>query len=165
MLRRRDVDEFIELKRQGLSVRAISRLTGYGRTTISRYLSGPTSRPVYGPRTSAESICKGCCPHGRSPESRSSRAVPYSTRSFRTETARNGPCRKPHDLLENGLLLPSQDLFTWVLGFLLLAESSRRSCSPWLPQRTHILQCPLGPTSFRPGPNRCRMWRRRPQRQ
>jgi transposase len=78
VLRRRDVDEFIELKRQGLSVRAISRLTGYGRTTISRYLSGPTSRPVYGPRTSAESICKGCCPHYNIPIA--FEVVPYRNR-------------------------------------------------------------------------------------
>lgn len=50
MLRRRDVDEVIELKRQGLSIRAISRLTGYDRKTISRYLASPEARPVYGPR-------------------------------------------------------------------------------------------------------------------
>lgn len=55
MLRRRDVDEVVELKRQGLSIRAISRLTGYDRTTISRYLSAPSSRPVYGPRVPAQS--------------------------------------------------------------------------------------------------------------
>ncbi len=53
MLRRRDVDEVVELKRQGLSIRAISRLTGYHRTTITRYLQAPTARPVYGPRVSA----------------------------------------------------------------------------------------------------------------
>jgi transposase len=39
VLRGRDVDEVVELKRQGLSIRAISRLTGYDRTTISRYLA------------------------------------------------------------------------------------------------------------------------------
>ncbi len=55
MLRGCDVDEVVELKRQGLSVRAISRLTGYDRTTISRYLTAPTSRPVYGPRVRTES--------------------------------------------------------------------------------------------------------------
>jgi len=55
VLRGRDVDEVVELKRQGLSIRAISRLTGYDRTTISRYLSAPSSRPVYGPRASAVS--------------------------------------------------------------------------------------------------------------
>ncbi len=55
MLRGRDVDEVIEFKQQGLSIRAISRLTGYDRTTISRYLSAPTGRPAYGPRVPAPS--------------------------------------------------------------------------------------------------------------
>jgi transposase len=41
VLRGRDVEEVVELKRQGLSIRAISRLTGYDRTTISKYLSAP----------------------------------------------------------------------------------------------------------------------------
>jgi transposase len=44
------VEEISELKRGGLSIRAISRLTGYERKTISKYLLKPTSRPVYGPR-------------------------------------------------------------------------------------------------------------------
>jgi transposase len=51
VLRGRDVEEVVELKLQGLSIRAISRLTGYDRTTISKYISVPTGRPVYGPRT------------------------------------------------------------------------------------------------------------------
>ena len=55
MLRGRDVDEIVELKRQGLSIRAISRMTGYDRKTIGRYLAEPSSRPVYGPRAAAES--------------------------------------------------------------------------------------------------------------
>jgi transposase len=50
VLRGTDVDEVMELKRQGLSIRAISRLTGYDRKTIDRYLAQPSSRPVYGPR-------------------------------------------------------------------------------------------------------------------
>jgi transposase len=54
VLRGRDVDEVVELKQQGLSIRAISRLTGYDRTTISRYLSAPSNRPVYGPRVPAQ---------------------------------------------------------------------------------------------------------------
>lgn len=53
MLRGRDVDEVVELKRQGLSIRAIGRMTGFDRKTISRYLSAPESRPVYGPRAAA----------------------------------------------------------------------------------------------------------------
>ena len=49
MLRGRDVDEVKDLKREGLSIRAISRLTGYDRKTISRYLLA-AGRPVYRPR-------------------------------------------------------------------------------------------------------------------
>ena len=47
------MDEIKELKREGLSIRAISRLTGYDRKTISRYLLAPTGRPVYKSRPSA----------------------------------------------------------------------------------------------------------------
>lgn len=50
MLRGKDVQEIEELKRQGLSIRAISRLTGYDRKTISRYLLDPDGVPAYGPR-------------------------------------------------------------------------------------------------------------------
>ena len=49
------MDDVVELKRQGLSIRAISRMTGYDRKTISRYLAEPKNRPVYGPRAPAES--------------------------------------------------------------------------------------------------------------
>jgi transposase len=37
------------MKREGLSVRAISRLTGYGRKTVRKYLLEPAA-PEYGPR-------------------------------------------------------------------------------------------------------------------
>jgi len=57
LLRGKDVDEIKELKQQGLSIRAISRLTGYDRKTISRFLLAPTGRPVYGPRA-AETASK-----------------------------------------------------------------------------------------------------------
>lgn len=50
MLRGRDVDEIKELKREGLSIRAISRLTSFDRKTIGRFLLAPSGRPVYGPR-------------------------------------------------------------------------------------------------------------------
>ena len=50
MLRGKDVQEIEELKRQGLSIRAISRLTGYDRKTISKYLIHPAGVPTYGPR-------------------------------------------------------------------------------------------------------------------
>jgi transposase len=48
-LRGKDV-QIEELKRQGLSIWAISRLTGYDRKTISRYLIHPEGLPVHGPR-------------------------------------------------------------------------------------------------------------------
>jgi transposase len=44
------VQEVEELKRQGLSIRAISRLTGYDRKAIRKYLVQRESVPVYGPR-------------------------------------------------------------------------------------------------------------------
>ena len=49
------MQEICELKRQGLSLRAISDLTGYDRKTIRRYLCAEIAAPVYGPRHSAES--------------------------------------------------------------------------------------------------------------
>jgi hypothetical protein len=55
VFRGKDVEEISELKREGLSIRAISRLTGYGRKTISKHLLSPTGRPVYGPRSAAVS--------------------------------------------------------------------------------------------------------------
>jgi transposase len=55
MFRGKDVQEIEELKRQGLSVRAISELTGYDRKTIRRYLDGGSATPVYGPRPTAAS--------------------------------------------------------------------------------------------------------------
>jgi len=55
VFRGKDVEEIQELKREGLSIRAISRLTGYSRKTIARYLLQPAGRPVYGPRPAAVS--------------------------------------------------------------------------------------------------------------
>jgi transposase len=49
VLRGNDVNDLEELKRQGLSIRAISRLTGLARKTIRKYLIAPEV-PVYGPR-------------------------------------------------------------------------------------------------------------------
>jgi hypothetical protein len=49
VLRGMDVNDLTELKRQGLSIRAISRLTGMDRKTIRKYLIAPEV-PVYGPR-------------------------------------------------------------------------------------------------------------------
>ena len=55
MLRGRDVQDIEELKRQVLSIRAISGLTGYDRKTIRKYLIRPESAPTYGPRPAAPS--------------------------------------------------------------------------------------------------------------
>ena len=44
------MQEILELKREGLSIVAISELTGYDRKTIRKYLLTPSGRPAYGPR-------------------------------------------------------------------------------------------------------------------
>lgn len=44
------MEKINELKREGLSIQAISELTGYDRKTIRKYLLTPVGRPVYGPR-------------------------------------------------------------------------------------------------------------------
>ena len=44
------MQEIIELKRQGLTIRAISELTGSDRKTVRKYLAQPGGTPVYGPR-------------------------------------------------------------------------------------------------------------------
>jgi transposase len=49
------VEEINELKREGLSIQAISQLTGFDRKTIRKYLLKPEGRPVYGPRSAPES--------------------------------------------------------------------------------------------------------------
>ncbi|HVW11732.1 MAG TPA: IS21 family transposase [Bryobacteraceae bacterium] len=63
MFRGKDVEQINELKREGLSIRAISRLTGYDRKTISRYLLAPTGRPVYGPRAAPVSKLESFKPY------------------------------------------------------------------------------------------------------
>jgi transposase len=44
------MQEIIELKRQGLSISAISELTGNDRKTVRKYLAEPEGTPEYGPR-------------------------------------------------------------------------------------------------------------------
>ncbi|MGH9628543.1 MAG: IS21 family transposase, partial [Bryobacteraceae bacterium] len=44
------MEEINELKREGLSIQAISQLTGFDRKTIRKYLLKPAGRPVYSPR-------------------------------------------------------------------------------------------------------------------
>ena len=53
MMRGKDVQDINELKREGLSIHAISELTGLDRKTIRKYLLEPAGRPVYGPRTAS----------------------------------------------------------------------------------------------------------------
>jgi transposase len=50
LLRGKDVHDIEELKRQGLSIKAISKVTGFDRKTIRKYLSQSEAAPVYGPR-------------------------------------------------------------------------------------------------------------------
>ena len=50
MLRGSDVQQLMEMKREGLSTQAISKLTGYDRKTVRRYLLKPETAPRYGPR-------------------------------------------------------------------------------------------------------------------
>jgi transposase len=47
VLRGKDVQEMEGLKRQGLSIQAISELTGYDRKTVRKYLIVPDGIPVY----------------------------------------------------------------------------------------------------------------------
>jgi transposase len=44
------VSEIVELKRQGLSIQAISALTGFDRKTVRKYLLKPDGTPSYKPR-------------------------------------------------------------------------------------------------------------------
>ncbi len=56
------MQEIAELKRQGLSIRAISRLTGYDRKTIGKYLIS-AEIPSYGPRVAVASKLEGFKPY------------------------------------------------------------------------------------------------------
>jgi transposase len=49
LLRGRDVQELKELQRQGMSIQAISELTGWDRKTIRKYVQRRGSAPEYGP--------------------------------------------------------------------------------------------------------------------
>jgi transposase len=41
------VQDIVELRREGLSIQAISELTGYDRKTVRKYLLAPSGKPVY----------------------------------------------------------------------------------------------------------------------
>jgi len=49
------VYEITELKREGLSIKAIGELLGYDRKTVRKYLLSPESVPSYGPRERSRS--------------------------------------------------------------------------------------------------------------
>src|SRR5579883_3057103 len=51
------------MKRQGLSIQAISKLTGFDRKTIRKYLLKPEGTPVYGPRPARPSKLDGFKPY------------------------------------------------------------------------------------------------------
>ena len=54
-MRAREVNDFTELKREGLSIQAISAVTGFDRKTVRKYLLNPDEIPAYGPRPEAAS--------------------------------------------------------------------------------------------------------------
>jgi transposase len=56
LLRGRDVQELKELQRQGMSIQAISKLTGWDRKTIRKYMQAAGLAPEYGPRTAAPKL-------------------------------------------------------------------------------------------------------------
>jgi transposase len=55
LLRGRDVQELRELQRQGMSIQAISELTGWDRKTIRKYMQAAGVVPEYGPRSAQPS--------------------------------------------------------------------------------------------------------------
>ena len=55
MLRGNDVHELEQMKQSGLSVSAISEVTGYDRKTVRKYLIEPEGVPTYGPRAARAS--------------------------------------------------------------------------------------------------------------
>jgi transposase len=77
-LRAREANASSELKREGLSIRAISSITGFDRKTVRKYLLKPDEIPAHGPRPEAASKLDGFKPHL---EERLKAGV-YSTRSL-----------------------------------------------------------------------------------
>ena len=57
------MQEIEELKRQGLSILAISQLLGFDRKTVRRYLRKPEGTPTYGPRPVRPSKLDGFKPY------------------------------------------------------------------------------------------------------
>jgi transposase len=54
------VQDIEEMKREGLTIKAISKLTGWDRKTIRKYLIKPEAAPVYGPREPRPSKLVDC---------------------------------------------------------------------------------------------------------
>src|ERR1700674_908068 len=55
LLRGKDVQGLKELQRQGMSIQAISKLTGWDRKTIRKYVQAAGLAPEYGPRSAQPS--------------------------------------------------------------------------------------------------------------
>src|SRR5258708_30752946 len=55
LLRGKDVQELKELQRQGMSIQGISKLTGWDRKTIRKYVQAAGLAPEYGPRSAPPS--------------------------------------------------------------------------------------------------------------
>jgi len=63
VLRGDNVNALGDMKREGLSIQAISELTGYDRKTVRKYLLQPEDRPVYGPRQRPPGLLDPCKPY------------------------------------------------------------------------------------------------------
>ena len=57
------MNDFSELKREGLSIQAISSVTGFDRKTVRKYLRRPDEIPAYGPRPEAAGKLDGFKPY------------------------------------------------------------------------------------------------------
>ena len=55
LVKGKDVQELRELQRQGMSIQAISELTGWDRKTIRKYMQAAGVVPEYGPRAAQPS--------------------------------------------------------------------------------------------------------------
>jgi transposase len=63
LLRGKDVEELKELQRQGMSIQAISELTGWDRKTIRKYVQAAGVVPEYGPRPARPSKLEAFKPY------------------------------------------------------------------------------------------------------
>src|SRR2546428_13108682 len=63
LLRGKDVQELKELQRQGMSIQAISELTGWDRKTIRKYMQAAGGGPENGPRQRQPGKAEAFKPH------------------------------------------------------------------------------------------------------